>query len=826
MHLYSLTLQKSGAINAAVSGSFSAPKKQEIVVARGKILELLRHDEEGKIQTILSTEVFGVVRSLRAFHIAGTSTKDYIVVGSDSGRIVILEYNPEKNVFDKVHQETYGKTGCRRIVPGEYLAIDPQGRAVMIGAVEKQKFVYVLNRDSAMRLTISSPLEAHKSHTVCYSMVALDVSFENPIFACLELNHSEADQDHTGSAAQETDKTLVLYELDLGLNNVVRKFSEPVPRSSHILIPVPSDKIGPGGVLVCSENFITYKNIEHEDISAPIPRREDMDHNRGLMIVSYAVHKQKRMFFFMVQSECGDLYKVTLDHSQGKVNSINIQYFDTVPVANSICVLKTGFLFVASEMSNHKLYQFQALGDDEENVITGHKTLSNSLTGEPHPVFRPRPLKNLLLFDDVDSLAPITDFDVVDLYQEGTPQIVTLTGRGPQSSLRVLRHGLSVSTLATETLPGKPFAIWTARQSLQDEYDKYIIVSFVDGTIVLEIGETIAETTTSGILGNVKTIAIGQFGDNGIIQVHPEGIRHIQGGSRVSEWRTPGKKTIDKAAINERQVLVGLSGGELIYFELDQTDSLREVEKKDMGQDIACITVGPVPENQLRSRYMAVGFYDRTVRIMSLDPEDCMKVLSRQAVPSEPNSLCMVEMMSPNDTSATSLYLFIGLYNGLLLRSHLDSITGELSETRMRFLGTKRVGLFKTTIKNSVAVLALSSRTWLCYNYQSKFHMTPLSHEPFEYTAGFTSGECPEGLVSIAENRLHILNIDRLGETFNQTVFPLDYTPRKFLVTPENNRLVIIETDHNAITKSEKQQSSTQKMEIDENENENETKSF
>ena len=58
---------------------------------------------------------------------------DYVVVGSDSGRIVILEYIPSKNQFDKIHQETFGKSGCRRIVPGQYLAVDPKGRAVMIG---------------------------------------------------------------------------------------------------------------------------------------------------------------------------------------------------------------------------------------------------------------------------------------------------------------------------------------------------------------------------------------------------------------------------------------------------------------------------------------------------------------------------------------------------------------------------------------------------------------------------------------------------------------------------------------------------------------------
>lgn len=164
-------------------------------------------------------------------------TIDYVVVASDSGRIVILEYNPQKNTFDKVHQETYGKTGCRRIVPGQYLAADPKGRAIMIGAVEKQKLVYILNRDSAANLTISSPLEAHKSHTVHHAMVAVDVGFENPMFAALEVDYADADTDPTGEAAQEAEKTLTYYELDLGLNHVVRKWSDVVDPKANLLVP-------------------------------------------------------------------------------------------------------------------------------------------------------------------------------------------------------------------------------------------------------------------------------------------------------------------------------------------------------------------------------------------------------------------------------------------------------------------------------------------------------------------------------------------------------------------------------------------------------------
>ena len=63
------------------------------------------------------------------------------------------------------------------------------GLSFLLGAIEKQKLVYILNRDAQARLTISSPLEAHKSNTLVYHMVGVDVGFENPTFACLEIDY-------------------------------------------------------------------------------------------------------------------------------------------------------------------------------------------------------------------------------------------------------------------------------------------------------------------------------------------------------------------------------------------------------------------------------------------------------------------------------------------------------------------------------------------------------------------------------------------------------------------------------------------------------------
>jgi hypothetical protein len=40
------------------------------------------------------------------------------------------------------------------------------------------------------------------------------------------------------------------------------------------------------------------------------------------------------------------------------VIEVKVKYFDTIPPCASMAVLKTGFLFAASEMGNHALYQF------------------------------------------------------------------------------------------------------------------------------------------------------------------------------------------------------------------------------------------------------------------------------------------------------------------------------------------------------------------------------------------------------------------------------------------------------------------------------------
>lgn len=56
-------------------------------------------------------------------------------------------------------------------------------------------------------------------------------------------------------------------------------------------------------------------------------------------------------------------------------------------------------------------------------------------------------------------------------------------------------------------------------------------------------------------------------------------------------------------------------------FFLSQSGQLNEyTERKEMSADVVCMSLANVPPGEQRSRFLAVGLVDNTVRIISLDP--------------------------------------------------------------------------------------------------------------------------------------------------------------------------------------------------------------
>lgn len=389
---------------------------------------------------------------------------------------------------------------------------------------------------------------------------------------------------------------------------------------------------GPSGVLVCCEDYIIYKHQGAKEHRVPIPKRAHpmADPERGVIITSAVMHKMRvsdplcahlvfdgpdqygsasqGAFFFLLQSEEGDLFKVTIEHEEEEVQALKIKYFDTVPVATSLCILKSGFLFVASEFGNQRLYQFEKLGDDDNETEFSSTDYDNCGAGSdplPPALFRPRALENLAVADELESLAPILDAKVANYLGEDTPQVYAACGRGARSSVRILRQGLEVMEAVSSELPGAPIAAWTTKLKADDVYDAYIVLSFVNGTLVLAIGDTIEEVSDTGFISSAPTLGVQQLGDDALLQIYPRGIRHILADKRVNEWKVGGRDTIVCATTNSRQVVIGLSSGEIVYFELDMDGQLNEYqERRPMGAEILALAIAEVPEGRQRTPYL------------------------------------------------------------------------------------------------------------------------------------------------------------------------------------------------------------------------------
>lgn len=578
-----------------------------------------------------------------------------------------------------------------------------------------------------------------------------------------------------------------------------------------------------------------------EKIICAIPRRKLHPAGKGILITKMTVHKQKKSkFFALAQSELGDLYKVSIrlhPDDKTKVLGITVSVLDTLPVANSLNVSKLGMLFVPAEFGDHILYQFERIDvEGEAPTCTSDETWSAYMDSGMKEkdyfttvnasklacTFTPSMLKNLRMVYTMESLAPVTGVLVGELAgNEVSPQIYTLTGRGPRSSLQTLRHGVAVTELAVSELPGVPGAIYTIKDNSQEaldrkrEVDKYIVVSFADATLVLSVGDTVEEVgRESAFLTQAPTLACAALANGcGIVQVHPAGVRLISQG-KAKQWDCPGLKRIECASANESQVIVALAGGALIYFELDPVSGvLIDKPPIDMGADVSCLDVGIVQSGRSRSMFAAVGFRDQTVRILSLEPGKLLAQRSSTALRARPYSVILQYMPTTSGTM-DDVVLTIGLDDGSSVRTGVDPVTGSISTSPTgRFLGARPVSVSRISIDSSAATLLLSSRPWISRPdpKSGKHVMAPLSYAPLDHGCSFSSDVIKEGIVATSGTTLRILSVESEGsclgtedEAFNSNKVDLRYTPRQMCLLAAGGHegtkklvLAIVECDYN-----------------------------
>ena len=417
--------------------------------------------------------------------------------------------------------------------------------------------------------------------------------------------------------------------------------------------------------------------------------------------------------------------------------------------------------------------------ENTEDDVTIHSAKPEST------FFNPTSEIKLAIVEEFTSFASINDMVVADLLNDSSPQIYLATGKGFRSSFSQLKPGINIEELSNTEFPVQFSGCWALKSDFNDQFDKFIVLSSSDSTIILKIDDNINECIDSGFDGGKPTIFAACLVDSSRIQIVPDGVVHVRADGKTIFLKISTRVVC--ADCSERQVVLGLEEGEIIYFELETDGKLYQKESKAYDAEVVCLSVSPIFKGRLRSKFLAVGYQDKTIRILSLDPESRLVRLSMQALPSLPTSVCLTGQLEVS----------IGCFDGSHLKSPVDDLTGAFGESTRKALGIDPVQLTKCTISGEIAVLCNSQKLFLNYKYNDKLFMSKVDYDDLTCVVGLNVaiGGLTNIVVAVYKNNMKFLAFSKLGEVFSYKSIDCRYTPRKVVCDENNLVAIVIEAD-------------------------------
>lgn len=107
-------------------------------------------------------------------------------------------------------------------------------------------------------LKVSSPVEANIPNQICFDIQALDVGFENPVFVALEVEYGNLDDKMATVNTGIVKKKLNLYEMNLGINNMVLMKTIETERSAYKIITHLTEKENKQFQVISNHQILSY----------------------------------------------------------------------------------------------------------------------------------------------------------------------------------------------------------------------------------------------------------------------------------------------------------------------------------------------------------------------------------------------------------------------------------------------------------------------------------------------------------------------------------------------------------------------------------------
>ena len=880
MYLGNIEIKKSTTVSHSIVGNFISPNKTDLIIVKGiSRIELIYIESSHfsftspftnslKFKTIISLETFSHIRKIASIK-DSYSKKDNIVVLSDSGKLVIFEVDSDKGKFKRINQEIYGKTGCRRLTPGEYLAIDNKSRAIMIGGIEKEKFVYIfkeidnnlvlnanieenknavnLNNEINSRI-ISSPLEVFTPQHICYDIIALDVGYTNPIFASIEVKYNNK-QDWISNNYKLTEeniykKKLLLYQVEIKNNYVIKLFQYEIDNSAYSLFPINYEKKNitsqtkslQGTFLIFCKGFFYLMKIKENKINKEekyyfeknkINKVEETNDKHSIIIINKAVYasqdKDIDEYNLLCQSQIGNIYHILFKINQKPfdIYSIVINHIFKCAPGSTMSIIDN-YLFFGKETSDSEIY-----------TIIEKKIINK----EEKPLIHSKKLQ-LKKEVNLNSLNSLIDFKYGIYDSSGLQKLYAISGSKDESYLKSLniKTIYNISYVSNNKIPAQPLNIWAIKKNYHDDFDSLVIFSFVNKTLVYEIeqnGKALKELKNNFFETKLPSLHISIVKDNSFLQVLPNGILHIKTEKKTTFLKS--SSLINCASGTNNQLVLGLENKELLYFEFDNV--LNKPDIKVIGKKISLVEFCPIDQGTFKSKYIALCLDNSTINILSLEKDKLFFITSTIKIPDNVSSMKIIQK---DKHYSHSFMAFVGLNNGVLVMINFNRSPGNnqfQTQIQTKFIGDEELKLYKVILDRNYLninnllyydsiLICDNKKGFLCKlnekqdNY-ADYNIKRINiKEEINYACNCiiknNDADFNENLVLIAQNKNIILGKIQYDNISPVNLFKLFYNPKAIIPTLNNN-FILIETMREIINDDEKWNSYIQIIEIKNN---------
>ncbi|KAL2070530.1 hypothetical protein VTL71DRAFT_13556 [Oculimacula yallundae] len=765
---YLAPIHRPSSVRYAIKLCLLDAEQECLVLGKGNRIEIWTQTEEGLVMQS-SKPIYGRISMLAKIRPEG-SPRDMLFVGTTRFQYIILEYNKETNdlelrqSFQDVQEKHLRDSQSR-----DLCLVDPTGKYVVLELFEgiltcnkifkprrgktgflEEKFDPIRISEFKVRATtfLYTETKQPKIAFLYEAGTGGDVRLATYRLVDEKLGWSRFDT----SRQRENE----LGNLDESASHLI-----PIPKNSgqkrYIVRNATVTKAHLGGVVIVGETKFTYLDDESKAVieyTLPSPT----------IFVAWVAYDELR---YLLGDSYGNIHVMTILCQDAEVIGMDLKNLGHISKPTVMVDLGDGIFFIGSHEGNSQVVKIDL--EDIEWSIT--------------------------LLQTLDNVAPILDFEVMDLgnrdgeaqsneYSTGQARLVTGSGAFENGSLRSVRSGVGLKDLGIlvddlEDIRG----VFALRSTDQSQFDDLLIVSFPTETRIFTFdGQEIEEVDSfRNLQMDGQTLLAMNLPDGMILQVTEASVTISGPGpsNGAAEWKPPPGKSVTDASANAGHILVSASGTVLVSLDIKQ--GLKEVASWTLkqGNEIACVHV---PSSI--SGIGFVGFWKTgTVSVLDLSNLEVIfsENLSRKNNASIPRHIVLAQILPENSFGPT---LFVAMEDGVVLTFNVDKLSHHLFGRKSIILGTQHAQFYVLPRKGGLSnVLATCEHPSLIYGSEGRINYAAVTADDATSACSFNSELFPNSVVVATSTNLKISEIDTERRTHVRTL-PMDRTVRRIAYSP------------------------------------------